>query len=120
MVVKSSKTMNSEALTAAAECLRALAHPQRLRMVQLLLSGRRLPVGALATECGLPQPQASEHLRLMQRCGFLRAEREGREVYYEISEPHLASLMACIERRFGASSGGRSGTRPAARRKQNG
>ncbi len=105
MAVKTSSLLNVAALTAAAECLRTLAHPQRLRMVQLLLSGRRLPVGELAVECDLPQPQASEHLRLMQRCGFLRSVREGRAVYYEIAEPHLASLMACIEKRFGKRKG---------------
>jgi DNA-binding transcriptional ArsR family regulator len=44
---------------------------------------------------------ASEHLRLMQRCGFLDVEKEGRRVYYTIAEPHLASIMACIEDRFG-------------------
>ena len=44
---------------------------------------------------------ASEHLRLMQRCGFLSNEREGRKAYYRIVETHLASIIACIESRFG-------------------
>ena len=43
----------------------------------------------------------SEHLRLMQRCGFLTSEKEGRNAYYQIVETHLASIMACIEARFG-------------------
>jgi hypothetical protein len=30
-------------------------------------------------------------------------EKEGRCVYYTIAEPHLASIMACIEARFGGS-----------------
>jgi hypothetical protein len=44
---------------------------------------------------------ASEHLRLMQRCGFLGMEKDGRCVFYTIAEPHLADIMACIESRFG-------------------
>jgi hypothetical protein len=44
---------------------------------------------------------ASEHLRLMQRCGFLDSEKDGRKAYYRIVETHLASIMACIESRFG-------------------
>jgi DNA-binding transcriptional ArsR family regulator len=44
---------------------------------------------------------ASEHLRLMQRCGFLAAEKESRFVYYTIAEPHLADIMTCVEGRFG-------------------
>ncbi len=89
-----------EALTQAAECLKILAHPHRLRMVQMLLQGR-YTVGELAEYCEIPSHMASEHLRLMQRCGFLTSEKEGRKAYYRIVEEHLASIMTCIERRFG-------------------
>ncbi len=89
----------ASALALAAECLKTLAHPVRLRLVQLLLAGR-YTVGELADECGAADNVASEHLRLMQRCGFFANEREGRRVYYRVAEPHLANLMACIEGRF--------------------
>ena len=93
---------NLEALGDAAECLRALAHPHRLRMVQMLLQGD-YTVGELAEACDLPSPMASEHLRLMQRCGFLTSEKEGRKVYYQVVEPHLKSILKCIEDRFGVA-----------------
>ncbi len=83
----------------AAECLKTLAHPVRLRMVQLLLHGR-YTVGEIAEDCEVPDNVASENLRLLQRCGFLASEREGRKVFYQIAEPHLAGLMNCIEGRF--------------------
>ena len=88
-----------EALEQAAECLKTLAHPHRLRMVQMLLRGR-YTVGELAEACGIPSHMASEHLRLMQRCRFMTSEKDGRNVYYQIAEPHLANIMACIEARF--------------------
>jgi DNA-binding transcriptional ArsR family regulator len=94
------KLTGIDALNQAAECLRTLAHPHRLRMVQMLLQGR-YPVGELAEACEIPSHMASEHLRLMQRCGFLAAEKEGRFVYYTIAEPHLADIMNCVEGRFG-------------------
>ncbi|MDG1874017.1 MAG: metalloregulator ArsR/SmtB family transcription factor [Mariniblastus sp.] len=90
-----------QALTEAAECLRILGHPHRLRIVQLLLSGDAYSVNELAEICGIAQPVTSDHLRLMQRCGFLKSEKEGRTVYYTIAEPHLASIMNCIEAKFG-------------------
>ena len=93
-----------EALEQAAECLKTLAHPHRLRMVQMLLQGR-YTVGELAEACGIPSHMASEHLRLMQRCGLLRSKKEGRKAYYQISESHLANIMACIEARFGGAKG---------------
>lgn len=94
------KLIRLEALEEAAECLRALAHPHRLRIVQMLLHGR-YTVGELAEACGIPSHMASEHLRLMQRCGFLRNEKEGRKAYYRVAEAHLEKIMACIEARFG-------------------
>ena len=89
------------ALEQAAECLRTLAHPHRLRIVQLLLQGQ-YTVGELADACEVPSPMASEHLRLMQHCGFLTSEKEGRRVYYRVVDEHLQSLLQCIERRFGS------------------
>jgi DNA-binding transcriptional ArsR family regulator len=89
-----------DALEQAAECLRTLAHPHRLRMVQMLLQGR-YTVGELAGACGIPSHMASEHLRLMQRCGFLTSEKEGRKAYYQIAEMHLGNILACVEDRFG-------------------
>ena len=96
---KSPKLTPLAALQQAAECLKALAHPHRLRMVQMLLGGR-YTVGELAEACEIPSHMASEHVRLMQRCGFLKSEREGRKVFYGIAELHLANLMQCIEARF--------------------
>jgi DNA-binding transcriptional ArsR family regulator len=93
-----------ETLSQAAECLRVLAHPHRLRMIQMLLQGDH-SVGELATACELPTAMASEHLRLMQRCGFLSSEKDGRKVFYRVVEPHLANILKCIEDRFDPKSG---------------
>ena len=87
------------ALAEAAECLKVLAHPHRLRIVQMLLRGR-YTVGELADACEIPSAMMSEHLRLMQRCGFLTSQKDGRKAFYEIAEPHLAEIMGCIEARF--------------------
>jgi DNA-binding transcriptional ArsR family regulator len=84
----------------AAECLRTLAHPHRLRMVQMMLRGR-YTVGELAEACGIRSHMASEHLRLMKHCGLLTGERDGRKTYYRVAEPHLANIMQCVEKRFG-------------------
>jgi DNA-binding transcriptional ArsR family regulator len=89
-----------DSLEQAAECLRTLAHPHRLRMVQMLLRGR-YSVGELAEACDIPSHMASEHLRLMHHCGLMTSEKDGRKTYYQIAEPHLASIMTCIEERFG-------------------
>jgi DNA-binding transcriptional ArsR family regulator len=101
--VSRTKLTSLEALSQAAECLKTLAHPHRLRMVQMLLQGR-YTVGELAEACGIPSHMASEHLRLMQRCGLLTNEKDGRKAYYQIVETHLSDIMTCIETRFGGKS----------------
>lgn len=93
------KAFDAEALGQAAECLRTLAHPVRIRIAQLLLHDR-YTVGEIAEGCGVAENVASEHLRLMQRCGFFASDREGRRVYYRVAEPHLHRLLDCIEGRF--------------------
>ena len=91
-------------LTVAAECLKTLAHPHRLRIVEMLLKDR-YTVGELAEKCDIPSNIASGHLRLMQRCGFLAAERDGRKVYYKITDPCLGKFLGCIRERFAAPEG---------------
>ena len=98
---RKTQQLDIEALTMAAECLKALAHPHRLQIVQLLLSGKQFTVNEIAEECELSQPATSDHLRLMKRCGFLSSQRDGRTVYYEVAEPHLEDIMSCIQNRFG-------------------
>ena len=88
-----------DALRKAAECLKVLAHPVRIRIVQLLLHDR-YTVGEIAQDCDIPENVASEHLRLMQRCGFFNSQREGRKVFYQVAEPHLERIIECIESRF--------------------
>jgi len=100
-LLKKEPLTNLAAMTDAAECLRTLAHPHRLRMVQMLLRGE-YTVGELAEACNIPSHMASEHLGRMKDRGLLDMERRGRTVYYSVAEDGLAGIMRCVEKRFGA------------------
>jgi DNA-binding transcriptional ArsR family regulator len=91
---------NLAAMTEAAECLRTLAHPHRLRMVQMLLRVEHT-VGELAEACGIPSHMASEHLGRMKDRGLLQVERRGRKMYYRVAEEGLSGILDCVESRFG-------------------
>lgn len=88
-------------LEEAAACLRTLAHPVRLRMVQMLLSGEHT-VGELAQACEVSSPVASEHLGLLRDRGLLGNRRDGRRVFYFVTERSLEGLLLCIQARYGA------------------
>lgn len=109
MLSKRKNLMNLDALGEAAECLRTIAHPHRLRILQMLLKGR-YTVGELAEACEIPSHMASEHLRLMKHCGLLASEKEGRKAYYRVVEPHLEGIIGCIENRFGDGRSKKFGT----------
>jgi ArsR family transcriptional regulator, zinc-responsive transcriptional repressor len=84
-----------DVLVHAAECLKVMAHPVRLRMVDLLMQGEFI-VQEIAGVCGVQPHQACEHLRLMKACGLLASERRGRQVYYRIASPQLPGLIHCV------------------------
>ena len=95
------KQMDHSAWREAAECLKLLGHPQRLMLLDFLLFGRH-SVGELAGMIGAASHVVSEHLRSLERCGFLRAEREGRQTFYRVSDTHIAALLECVRSRFAA------------------
>ena len=82
-------------LQGAADCLKVMAHPVRLRIVDLLMQGE-FPVHEIATYCDLPDHQACGHLRLLQGRGYLDSERRGRAMYYRIVDERLPTLVQCI------------------------
>ena len=89
-------------LSNAAACLKVMAHPVRLRIVDILMQGD-YQVREIAEMCEVKQHQACEHMRLMQSCGFLGSERRGQSVFYKISSPQLPALLNCVREHCGLS-----------------
>ncbi len=90
-------TLPRPALEEAARVLRVLAHPDRLRMIELLIAGRH-SVGELAEAVGLAPPAVSQHLNHMRAHGILRVEREGRTAYYQVDNPNAINVIDCIRK----------------------
>ncbi len=82
-------------LERAAETLRVLAHPHRLRICELLLR-ERVPVKVLAVHLGIAGNAVSQHLNIMKAHGILGCEREGKTVFYRVIDPRPAWLLGCI------------------------
>ncbi len=89
-----------EQMELAAECLKVMAHPVRLRMVDILMQGE-FAVHEIAALCETSPDQTCEHLRLMKGHGLLSSERHGRTVYYKIATPQLPGLIECIRKNCG-------------------
>jgi DNA-binding transcriptional ArsR family regulator len=94
-MTKKLSLLPDETLDVAADCLKVLGHPIRLKIVDMLMQGE-FSVGEIAEECGLKHAHACEHLRLMKGHGLLTGERRGSSVYYRVAAPELPGLIACI------------------------
>ncbi|MBN1362257.1 MAG: winged helix-turn-helix transcriptional regulator [Sedimentisphaerales bacterium] len=90
-----------EVLDDAAECLKVMAHPVRLKMAHILMQGQ-FAVHEIARLCETSANQTCEHLRLLKGHGLLSSERRGRTVYYKILSPRLPRLVECIKASCGA------------------
>lgn len=78
---------------AAARFFRVLGDATRLRVLGLLQDRGEMTVGELVAEVGQPQPRVSTHLACLRHCGFVIAERRGKEVYYRLVLDGLDAVL---------------------------
>ena len=74
------------------EVFAALAAPLRAAIVHRL-TVKACSVTELATELGISQPLASQHLRTLRSAGLVRAERSGRHATYRLADDHVAHIF---------------------------
>jgi DNA-binding transcriptional ArsR family regulator len=76
---------------------RALAEPNRLHIVELLLRGPR-PVGDLVLRLRLRQPQVSKHLRVLSKAGLVGVRRDAQRRIYALRPAPLQELESWLEK----------------------
>lgn len=81
-----------------AELFKALAHPARVRVLEVLAEGDERSVGDLAAEVGIEASHLSQQLGVLRRAGLVIARREVTTVYYSIKDPLLVELLAVARR----------------------
>lgn len=91
-VPSSPSLISAEIAIRLAEIFSALADPSRLRILSVLAHSR-LSVGEICQEVGMSQPAVSHHLRLLRVQRVVRAEKEGKHVYYCLDDEHIHNLL---------------------------
>jgi len=87
--------MDEKVAEHVAEVLKALAHPVRLQIVELLEGGERC-VGEIVEAIGGKQSITSQQLNMMKDKGVLACRREGAKVYYRIKNNNVIGLLKCM------------------------
>jgi DNA-binding transcriptional ArsR family regulator len=85
-------------IEAAAEVLRVLGHPSRLRLAEFLDVNGPSPVHELVERSKIRQASVSDHLNKMRRAGIIMAIRKGREVWYRLEDPRAITLLNCLRK----------------------
>lgn len=77
-----------------ANLFKGLAHPFRIRILELLAASPERSVADLQAATGLEPSHLSQHLAVLRRHRLVISERRASHVYYRLSDPAVARLLA--------------------------
>ncbi len=85
-------------LEAAASKLRAISHPMRIAIIELLSGNKQLSVTQIYQSLNIEQAAASHHLNILKNKGILVAKRDGKKIYYSLRSNIITEIIDCINR----------------------
>ncbi|KXC07269.1 ArsR/SmtB family transcription factor [Microbacterium hominis] len=77
-----------------ANLFKGLAHPFRIRLLELLAGAPEVSVADLQRQTGLEASHLSQHLSVLRRHRLVESERRASHVYYRLSDPKVADLLS--------------------------
>ncbi|RLD61370.1 MAG: transcriptional regulator [Bacteroidetes bacterium] len=91
-------TLDISKLELASSKLRAIAHPMRIAIIDLLHNNNKLSVTEIYSQLDIEQASASHHLNILKNKGVLISRREGKKIYYSLKNVVLTEIIECINR----------------------
>ena len=85
-------------LEMAASKLRAIAHPMRIAIIDLLNEKSKMSVTEIYSALDIEQASASHHLNILKNKGILVSKREGKKIFYSLKSVTLSEIIECINR----------------------
>ncbi|MCK5080203.1 MAG: winged helix-turn-helix transcriptional regulator [Bacteroidales bacterium] len=85
-------------LEMAASKLRAIAHPMRIAIIELLNDKPKMSVTEIYTKLNIEQASASHHLNILKNKGVLVSKRDGKKIFYSLKSKSLKEIVDCINR----------------------
>ena len=76
-----------------ANLFKGLAHPLRIRILEVLSSAETVSVSDLLDETGLEASHLSQHLAVLRRHNLVLAERRASQMFYRLAYPDVAELL---------------------------
>ncbi len=88
--------LDIDRLESAANMLKAIAHPMRIAILNLLDENERLSVSEIYQKLGIEQAAASHHLGILKDKGILLSKREGKNTFYALKHENFSKVVDCI------------------------
>lgn len=85
-------------LELAASKLRAMAHPMRIAIIDLLHDQKKQSVTEIYKKLDIEQAAASHHLNILKNKGVLVSKRDGKKIFYSLRNETLTEIIDCINR----------------------
>ncbi|MCC7464952.1 MAG: helix-turn-helix transcriptional regulator [Saprospiraceae bacterium] len=83
-------------LETATEVLRAVAHPHRLLIIELLQQNKTMNVTELYEKLGIEQAVASHHLRILKDRGVVQVRRDGKNSNYSLKTEEYYKILEVL------------------------
>jgi DNA-binding transcriptional ArsR family regulator len=90
--------INVEVLEQAASTLKALAHPMRIAILNMLENGNRMTVSEIHEKLQIEQSAASHHLGILKSKGVLQSKRDGKNTLYFLQNEGMSKILDCLGR----------------------
>ena len=85
-------------LETATELLRAIAHPHRLLIVEMLFQQKSMNVTEIYERLGIEQAVASHHLRILKDRGVVQVKREGKNSNYSLTNDEYFKILEVLDK----------------------
>ncbi len=95
---KAEVKLDIERLQEAAEVMRALAHPLRMKIIEFIDRQGSTHVNKIYNTLQLEQSITSQHLRVLRLAKLVHTELQGKYVYYSVNYPKLEKIVRAINR----------------------
>ena len=95
MARSSEKLIPEDSLEKIIEKLKAIGHPDRLQIVNIVMNGE-CQVGEIVKALGKKQPIISQQLSKLRLSGVLKSKRHGHYMYYSFADKNIKKIIAAI------------------------
>jgi ArsR family transcriptional regulator len=82
----------------ATETLRAIAHPHRLLIIDMLHDNQSMNVTEIYEKLGIEQAVASHHLRILKDKGIVNVRRDGKNSNYALVHPDYFKIIELLNK----------------------